>query len=130
MADGSGLDELVGERRRLLDEVLDKWSISVLMLLCDSPQRFSRLKRSLGGITQKSLTLTLRRLERNGMVERIVISSSPVAVEYRITELGRSIESPLVAMSEWAVANLTAVDQARARYDARLDADGEGRGSR
>ena len=123
MADDSGLEMLVGAHRRLLDELLDKWSISVLMALCDAPQRFSQLKRSVVGITQKSLTLTLRRLERNGMVERLVISSSPVAVQYRITDLGRSIESPLVAMSSWAVANLTAVDHARARYDADLNLD-------
>lgn len=123
VADDSGLEMLVGAHRRLLDEVLDKWSVSVLMELCDAPQRFSRLKRSVGGITQKSLTQTLRRLERNGMVERLVISSSPVAVEYRITELGRSIEAPLVAMSSWAVASLGAVDEARARYDTRQGLD-------
>lgn len=123
MANDNGLELLVGGHRRLLDEVLDKWSISVLMALCDGPQRFSELKRSVVGITQKSLTLTLRRLERNGMVERLVIASSPIAVQYRITALGHSIESPLVAMTSWAVANLTAVDDARARYDADLDRD-------
>jgi len=115
------LAQLSGDRRELLDQILDKWSISVLAVLCDGAQRFSRLKAEIDGITQKSLTQTLRRLERNGMILRRVIDGSPIAVEYRITELGRTLESPIAALQEWAVEALPRVDEARDRYDARRD---------
>ena len=115
------LEELSGARRELLDDVLDKWSISILAVLCDGPARFGRLKTEVDGITSKSLTQTLRRLERNGMVDRRVIDSSPVAVEYRVTELGRTLEGPIVAMQGWAVASLARVESARDRYDDRHD---------
>lgn len=116
------LSRLSGDRRELLDQILDKWSISVLAVLCDGPQRFSRLKTEIDGITQKSLAQTLRRLERNGMVHRRVIESSPIAVEYRISDLGRTLEAPITALQEWATASLPQVETARDAYDARLDA--------
>lgn len=116
------LSRLSGDRRELLDQILDKWSISVLAVLCDGPQRFSRLKTEIDGITQKSLAQTLRRLERNGMVHRRVIESSPIAVEYRISDLGRTLEGPITALQEWATASLPQVETARDAYDARLDA--------
>lgn len=103
--------------RELLDQVLDKWSLHVLSELCDSPQRFNELRRSIDGVSQKSLTNTLRRLERNGVIERHVISSRPVAVQYRITALGKSMRAPVDALLNWAVANMTVIDQARDRFD-------------
>lgn len=112
------LAQLSGARRELLDQLLDKWSISVLAVLCDGPQRFSRLKSEIQGITQKSLTQTLRRLERNGMIQRRVIDTSPVAVEYRITELGRTLEAPIAILQAWSVEALPEVEEARDRYDA------------
>lgn len=115
------LAQLSGARRELLDQLLDKWSISVLAVLCDGAQRFSRLKSEVDGITQKSLTQTLRRLERNGMIHRRVIDGSPIAVEYRITELGRTLESPIAMLQAWAVEALPKVEEARDRYDARRD---------
>lgn len=115
------LRRLSGDRRELLDQILDKWSISVLAVLCDGPQRFSRLKTQIDGITQKSLAQTLRRLERNGMVHRRVIESSPIAVEYRISDLGRTLEAPITALQEWATASLPQVETARGAYDTRLD---------
>lgn len=117
------LAQLSGARRELLDQLLDKWSISVLAVLCDGPQRFSRLKSEVDGITQKSLTQTLRRLERNGMIHRRVIDTSPVAVEYRITELGRTLEAPIAILQAWSVEALPEVEDARDRYDARGDDD-------
>lgn len=117
------LAQLSGARRELLDQLLDKWSISVLAVLCDGPQRFSRLKSEVDGITQKSLTQTLRRLERNGMIHRRVIDTSPVAVEYRITELGRTLEAPIAILQAWSVEALPEVEEARDRYDARGDDD-------
>lgn len=115
------LAQLSGARRELLDQLLDKWSISVLAVLCDGPQRFSRLKSEVDGITQKSLTQTLRRLERNGMIQRRVIDTSPVAVEYRITELGRTLETPIAILQAWSVEAMPKVEAARDRYDAQRD---------
>lgn len=115
------LAQLSGARRELLDQLLDKWSISVLAVLCDGAQRFSRLKSEIEGITQKSLTQTLRRLERNGMIHRRVIDTSPIAVEYRITELGRTLETPIVILQAWSVEALPKVEAARDRYDAYRD---------
>jgi DNA-binding HxlR family transcriptional regulator len=115
------LAQLSGARRELLDQLLDKWSISVLAVLCDGAQRFSRLKSEIHGITQKSLTQTLRRLERNGMIHRQVMDTSPVAVEYRITELGRTLETPIAILQAWSVEALPKVEEARDRYDAHRD---------
>ena len=77
--------------RELLDQVLDKWSLSVLNELCERPCRFNELRRAIPAVTQKSLTATLRRLERNGIVDRHVVATRPVAVEYRITRLGKTL---------------------------------------
>lgn len=77
--------ELDGDGRRLLDQLFDKWSLLALAALCDRPRRFNELRQDLPAVTPKSLTTCLRRLERNGMVERAVVSTDPVAIEYRIT---------------------------------------------
>ena len=78
--------------RELLDELLDKWSLQVLDQLCERPLRFNELRRVVPAVGQKSLTATLRRLERNGMVERVVLKTRPIAVEYRIAPIGDSLE--------------------------------------
>jgi DNA-binding HxlR family transcriptional regulator len=83
--------QIAPQHRELLDQVLDKWSLQVLEELCEQPLRFNELRRAIPVVTQKSLTATLRRLERNGMVDRIIVSSRPIAVEYRISQLGRTI---------------------------------------
>ncbi|WP_265520396.1 winged helix-turn-helix transcriptional regulator [Oerskovia flava] len=104
-------------QRELLDEVLDKWSLHVLDTLCERPRRFNELRRAIPVVTQKSLTATLRRLERNGMVERVVISDRPVAVEYRITALGDTLQDLIDALLGWSGEHLPAVEDARARFD-------------
>ena len=106
--------------RLLLDQVADKWSVLILAVLCGEPQRFNAIRRRLEGITQKALTQALRRLERNGVVERTVLATSPVGVEYALTPLGRSLEEPFAALRVWAVAQGPAVQAARARFDARV----------
>lgn len=106
------------EHRELLDQVLDKWSLHVLDELCEQPLRFNELRRAIPVVTQKSLTTTLRRLERNGMVDRVVVSSRPVAVEYRISRLGRTIQDLIDALYLWSADNMPRVEQARARFDA------------
>ncbi|GAB2796136.1 winged helix-turn-helix transcriptional regulator [Streptomyces daliensis] len=111
--------ELNGDGRQLLDQLFDKWSLLVLAALCDRPRRFNELRQHMPAVTPKSLTACLRRLERNGMVERAVVSTEPVAIEYRITALGRTLRSPVHAVLEWAVGHLDAVEAARCHYDKR-----------
>ena len=105
--------------RLLFDQISDKWSMMVLKVLDEGPQRFNAIKRQLEGVTQKALTQCLRRLERNGLVARRVIATSPVAVEYEITPLGRTLQAPFKALYAWTVQNLPEVDAARAAFDAR-----------
>jgi DNA-binding HxlR family transcriptional regulator len=105
--------------RVILDQIADKWSVLVLAALRHEPLRFNALKRQLEGITQKALSHTLRRLERNGIVERRVIASAPVAVEYRITPLGRTLEAPFQALHQWTLQYHHEVETARRDYDAR-----------
>jgi DNA-binding HxlR family transcriptional regulator len=104
--------------RELLDQVLDKWSLSVLNELCERPCRFNELRRAIPQVTQKSLTATLRRLERNGVIEREVVSTRPVAVSYRITPLGKTLRPPIDVLLTWAAENLPAITRARAAFDA------------
>jgi DNA-binding HxlR family transcriptional regulator len=103
--------------RELLDQVLDKWSLQILDALCGRPMRFNELRREIPAVGQKSLTTTLRRLERNGMVERVVISDRPVAVEYRVAPLGDSLNELVDALLRWTTASMPDVERARARFD-------------
>lgn len=103
--------------RALFDQVTDKWSMMVLAVLDGGPMRFNAIKRQLEGITQKALTQCLRRLETNGMLTRTVLPLSPVAVEYELTELGRSLQKPLMALHYWILANLEDVQAARVRQE-------------
>ncbi|MFI7209794.1 winged helix-turn-helix transcriptional regulator [Micromonospora maritima] len=107
--------------RDLLDQVLDKWSLSILNELCERPCRFNELRRAVPAVTQKSLTATLRRLERNGIVERRVVATRPVAVEYRITPLGKTLRGPVDTLLEWADAHLPQIENARKAFDAAED---------
>jgi DNA-binding HxlR family transcriptional regulator len=105
--------------RALLDQIADKWSMMVLVTLHGGPQRFNAIKRQLEGVTQKALTQSLRRLERNGLILRRVIATSPVAVEYEITPLGRTLQPAFKTLYMWTVANLVEVETARTAYDLR-----------
>jgi len=105
--------------RALFDQVLDKWSMMVLTVLDGGPVRFNAIKRRLEGVTQKALTQCLRRLERNGLLTRHVLALSPVAVEYEITALGRTLLQPFKAMHEWTLVKLPEVEAARQEFDAR-----------
>ena len=105
--------------RLLLDQITDKWSVLILAALDAGPMRFNAIRRRLNGITQKALTQSLRRLERNGIVARRVVPFSPVAVEYRIAPLGRTLQPPFLALYAWTVANLADVERARHEFDRR-----------
>lgn len=103
--------------RLLFAEIADKWSMMILTVLEQQPRRFNDIKRLLEGISQKSLTQTLRRLERNGIITREVISSSPVAVEYGLTPIGESLLTPFKALYRWTTENLEEVNHAREQFD-------------
>jgi len=108
--------------RRLLQTVGSKWSVMVVMHLEDQPRRFSELKRAIGGVTQKSLTATLRELERDGLVRRCVTPSIPPRVDYALTPLGGTLLVPLKALTDWAIENEAAVAAARERFEQRNEA--------
>ncbi|WP_260980208.1 winged helix-turn-helix transcriptional regulator [Agrococcus jejuensis] len=109
---------ITGAHRELLDQLLDRWSLEVLDRLCEhGALRFNGLRRSIPAITQKSLTATLRRLERNGMVERVVLSDRPVAVEYRIAPVGQGLQDLIDALLQWSTRHMADVEAARERYD-------------
>lgn len=113
--------QITPEQRELLDQVLDKWSLHVLDRLCERPHRFNELRRTIPSLTQKSLTTTLRRLERNGMIRREMLSLRPIAVEYRLTALGASLQTLIHALLDWSGENLPAVRRAREEYEDARD---------
>ncbi|KPY60428.1 helix-turn-helix domain-containing protein [Pseudomonas syringae] len=103
--------------RALFDQIADKWSMMVLAVLDDRPHRFNAIRRRLEGVTQKALTQSLRRLERNGLVSRQIISFSPVAVEYEITPLGQTLQQPFRELHNWTLDKLPEVEMARLKFD-------------
>ena len=103
--------------RPVLEQIAHKWSILALTFLCEKPKRFNALKRRLDGITQKALTETLRRLERNGLIDRCVTTASPIAVVYSITPLGRTLQAPLLSLYDWAVHHQGDLLNAQKRFD-------------
>ena len=106
----------------ILARVGDKWSVFVIMLLGNGPRRFNEIKRMIGGISQRMLTLTLRGLERDGLVTRTVFPTVPPRVDYELTDLGRGLSQPVIALGTWAMEHLTEIEDARARFDRRNDA--------
>lgn len=107
--------------RSFFDQVANKWSVMILTLLSEKPTRFNEIRRRLEGVTHKALTQALRRLERNGLIDRAVLATSPVAVEYSITDLGRTLQAPFGAVYEWAINHLHEIEQAQESYDGRAD---------
>lgn len=101
----------------ILAKVGDKWSILIVMTLAGGTRRFSELKRAIDGISQRMLTLTLRGLERDGLVRREVFPTIPPRVDYALTDLGRSLCVPVMALGTWVQDNLDEIDGARAAFD-------------
>ncbi|MCO5160018.1 MAG: helix-turn-helix transcriptional regulator [Mesorhizobium sp.] len=101
----------------VLSRVGDKWTVLVVQYLGSGPMRFSELKRSIGGISQKMLTTTLRGLERDGFVTRTVFPTIPPRVDYELTELGHELLTPVSALGEWARRNIIRIREARERFD-------------
>jgi DNA-binding HxlR family transcriptional regulator len=106
--------------REILDRVGDKWSLFVIFQLGDGPQRFTALKRSVDGISQRMLTVTLRGLERDGIVTRTMYPVMPPRVDYELTKMGRALLDAVGSLMSWADTHLDDVDAARQAYDARV----------
>lgn len=102
--------------RIILDQIADKWSMMVLEVLRE-PKRFNAIKRRLDGVTQRVLTQTLRKLERNGMVNRKVLDGRVLGVEYSLTPLGQSLQGPFSILFEWTMGNMEAIQDCRRSYD-------------
>ncbi|MBH2870681.1 helix-turn-helix transcriptional regulator [Serratia marcescens] len=102
--------------RIVLDQIADKWSMMVLEVLRE-PQRFNAIKRRLDGVTQRVLTQTLRKLERNGMVHRKVLDGRVLGVEYSLTPLGKSLQGPFSVLFDWTLGNIEAIQECQKRYD-------------
>src|SRR5713101_677956 len=107
-----------------LARVGDKWSVFVIMMLGGGPLRFNELKRMVGGISQRMLTLTLRGLERDGLVTRTIFPTIPPRVDYELTDLGRGLSQPVIALGKWAFDHRVEIEDARARFDRRNDVAG------
>jgi DNA-binding HxlR family transcriptional regulator len=103
----------------VLARVGDKWSVFVIMMLIDGPMRFNELKRMIGGISQRMLTLTLRGLERDGLVTRTVFPTIPPRVDYELTELGHGLAKPVKALGQWVFEHQPEIQGARSKFDSK-----------
>ena len=112
-----GIAESCQPVTEILSRIGDKWSILIVMSLSSGPLRFTGIKRAVDGISQRMLTLTLKGLERDGLVSRKVTPSIPPRVDYELTDLGHSLREPVNALGRWAFANRPAILRARERFD-------------
>ncbi|HET7576680.1 MAG TPA: helix-turn-helix domain-containing protein [Sphingomicrobium sp.] len=105
----------------LLSRIGDKWTVLVVQTLGNGPKRFNELRREIPSVSQRMLTLTLRNLERDGLVSRTVTPTIPPRVDYELTELGQSLQKPICGLATWALDNVETIHAARARFDAAQD---------
>jgi DNA-binding HxlR family transcriptional regulator len=101
----------------LLSRIGDKWTVLVVQTLGQGPRRFNELRREIPSVSQRMLTLTLRNLERDGLVSRTVTPSIPPRVDYELTELGLSLQKPICGLATWAMDNVDTIHAAQARFD-------------
>jgi len=112
----------VQKARPILEQIANKWSVLILTVLCTRPSRFNEIMRRLDGITHKALADALKRLERNGLIRRDVLTTmTPVGVEYTITPLGHSLRQPFDALYAWAITHGAELECAQETYDRRRD---------
>jgi len=104
---------------QILDRIGDKWTVMVVGALSKGPLRFNTIMREIGGVSHRMLTLTLRGLERDGLVTRTAYATIPPKVEYELTELGHSLIEPLQVLGNWAIQNRSVMERARAEFDSR-----------
>ncbi len=107
----------------ILSRIGDKWSVLIISRLGEGPRRFNEIKRIIGGISQRMLTLTLRNLERDGLISRTVTPTVPPRVDYALTELGRDLLGPVTALSQWAITHQGCIEAARNRFDSHEGAE-------
>jgi DNA-binding HxlR family transcriptional regulator len=105
----------------LLSRIGDKWTVLVVATLGDGSKRFNELRREIPSVSQRMLTLTLRNLERDGLVNRTVTPTIPPRVDYELTDLGHSLLKPIMALTQWALDNIEAIHGAQARFDGEQD---------
>ena len=105
----------------LLSRIGDKWSVLVVTTLGEGSKRFNELRREIPSVSQRMLTLTLRNLERDGLVSRTVTPTIPPRVDYELTDLGRSLQGPICGLATWACDNVDTIHAAQARFDAEAD---------
>ena len=105
----------------LLQRIGDKWTVLVVQTLAGGSRRFNEIRREIPSVSQRMLTLTLRNLERDGLVSRTVTPTIPPRVDYELTELGRSLQKPICGLATWATENVGAIDAAQKRFDAELN---------
>lgn len=101
----------------LLSRIGDKWTVLVVQTLGDGSKRFNELRREIPSVSQRMLTLTLRNLERDGLVSRTVTPTIPPRVDYELTELGQSLQRPICELATWALDNVEAIHLAQAKFD-------------
>ncbi len=109
----------------VLARVGDKWSVLVVSRLGNGPVRFNELRRSIGGISQRMLTLTLRGLERDGLITRTAFPTIPPRVDYALTALGRDLLVPVSGLGAWAIRNQAKIARAREEFDGNCKAAGK-----
>jgi DNA-binding HxlR family transcriptional regulator len=107
----------------LLSRIGDKWTVLVVQTLGNGPRRFNELRREIPSVSQRMLTLTLRNLERDGLVSRTVTPTIPPRVDYELTELGRSLQKPICGLATWALENVDAIHVAQARFDSEREVE-------
>src|SRR5215469_8343279 len=120
--------DLPGDCRAVSDvlaRIGDKWSVLVVTRLGERPLRFNELRRSIGGISQRMLTLTLRGLERDGLITRTLFPTIPPRVDYALTSLGRDLLEPVSALGAWAIRNQPKIVRAQEQFDGNCAASGK-----
>ncbi|HET6534569.1 MAG TPA: helix-turn-helix domain-containing protein [Sphingomicrobium sp.] len=105
----------------LLSRIGDKWTVLVVQTLGTGSKRFNELRREIPSVSQRMLTLTLRNLERDGLVSRTVTPTIPPRVDYELTELGQSLQKPICGLATWALDNVESIHAAREKFDAEAD---------
>jgi DNA-binding HxlR family transcriptional regulator len=107
----------------LLSRIGDKWTVLVVQTLADGPRRFNELRREIPSVSQRMLTLTLRNLERDGLVSRTVTPTIPPRVDYELTELGQSLQKPICGLATWAMDHVGEIHAAQARFDGQRESE-------
>jgi len=105
----------------LLSRIGDKWTVLVVQTLSEGSKRFNELRREIPSVSQRMLTLTLRNLERDGLVSRTVTPSIPPRVDYELTDLGKSLQTPICGLASWATENVDRIHAAQARFDSKTE---------